>query len=340
MLLCAAATAKVSVITGSALAIAVHASWVDYTSPSTVTPGDVDTAISTATTTDVVPAPGASVTRNVKLLVVRNKDASASNVITVQHFDGTTTSELHKFTLKAGYSWVLGEDGKPLTYDQNGGVVQTPLQGRFLKRTVILTGTTTFTTSVETNFIVARMVAAGGQGGGAPAVSGENGSGGGSGSYAEWAVAVSPNTAYTCAVAAAASSAGTGANGTAGGTTTLTVGGTTVTCNGGSGGLAGTSISIPVLGGAGGTISTNGTLNIPGNAGEPSVCIAVAADNRSGKGADSPLGNGGAAKLNAAAAAGNPAGGFGAGGGGATTTGTATAGGASSAGVIIIDEYS
>lgn len=101
MILLTTTSDVIKVVTGSALNTDVHASYVDL-SGSTVTPGRTNTAISTATTTTVVAAPGASTSRTVKTFTVRNKDASNSQVITVQHYDGTTTVDLVKMTVAAG----------------------------------------------------------------------------------------------------------------------------------------------------------------------------------------------------------------------------------------------
>ncbi len=328
------------IVTASSVALDAHASYMDLNG-STVTPIALNVVqITGTTTTTLVGSPASSTQRAIKYVSIRNTHASSSNQITIQHSDGTTTSTMLKMTLLAGYTLSYNDVyGWEIT-DAGGAPVITPLAGRFLKRTVILNGTTTFTTGPATNSIVARMVAGGGQGGGGIATTGCNGAGGGAGSYAEWAVNVTPNTGYTCAVGAGGTTGGTGVLGQTGGVTTLAIGGTTVTCNAGVGGAVGASISVPVLGGAGGVVSTNGTLNATGGAGGISVCTGTALNNASGKGADSQFGGGGAAKLNASATTGAAAGGFGAGGGGGTTTGTATAGGAGSAGVIIIDEYS
>lgn len=101
MLLLTSTTDKLQVVTGSAVTVDVHASWVDYTT-SAVTPGRTNTAISTAATTDVVAAPAASTYRNVKTLHVRNRHATSSVVVTVKHTDGTTAVELFSYTLLAG----------------------------------------------------------------------------------------------------------------------------------------------------------------------------------------------------------------------------------------------
>jgi hypothetical protein len=93
-----------TVVTGQAVtAIDVHASWMDYASGPTITPGRTNTAsITTATTTTVVGSPAASTQRNVKTLNIRNRDASASCDVTVKHTDGTNNLELIKATLGAG----------------------------------------------------------------------------------------------------------------------------------------------------------------------------------------------------------------------------------------------
>lgn len=101
MLLLTTTADKVQIVTGSALTIDVHASYMDYVaSPESTTPGRKNTAIATAATTDVVDPPAASTSRNVKALYIRNKDASPCD-ITVKHTDGTTAVELKKVTLPA-----------------------------------------------------------------------------------------------------------------------------------------------------------------------------------------------------------------------------------------------
>ncbi len=101
MILLTSTTDKLSVVSGSAVTVDVHASWVDYTT-SAVTPGRTNTAITTAATTDIVAAPAASTYRNVKTLHIRNKHATSTNLITVRHTDGTTIVELFSYSLLAG----------------------------------------------------------------------------------------------------------------------------------------------------------------------------------------------------------------------------------------------
>lgn len=334
MILLTSTSDLLQVITSSTLAIAVHASYVDLNA-GTVTPGRTNTAIASAATTTVVASPGASTQRTVKFLSLQNTGVSAETV-TVQHTDGTTIAKLQSLSLLAGYTLTYDEGAGWTLYDANGNIQTAIGPGRFLKRTVILNGTTTFTTQPGTASIIARMVAGGGAGGGAPAVTGEHGSGGGSGSYAEWQVAASPNTAYTVAVGAG----GTGvsaANGNNGGNTTFAIGATTVTCNGGSGGIVGNSATVPRLGGAGGAQGTNGTLNVAGRPGFPGLMSATVGFG--GMGGDSALGSGGAPTLFAnSVGAAAPL--YGGGGGGAATVGAAQLGGAGANGVIVVDEYS
>jgi hypothetical protein len=119
MLLLTGTAHLIRVITGSATSMEVHASYVDRDASST-TPGSANTPIATAATTTIVGSLPASTVRNVKQIVIRNDDASLSNLITVEHFDGTNAVILFKGTLLAqewvrmdelGYWNVYGTDG-------------------------------------------------------------------------------------------------------------------------------------------------------------------------------------------------------------------------------------
>jgi hypothetical protein len=101
MLNLASTSDALQVVTGQAVAVDVHTSWVDYAS-GTTTPGRTNTAITTATTTSIAGSPAASTTRNVRSVFIRNKDASLSVDVTVRHTDGTTIIECIKITLAAG----------------------------------------------------------------------------------------------------------------------------------------------------------------------------------------------------------------------------------------------
>lgn len=101
----------VRIITGSAVStIGVQAAWVDSASGS-YTPGRTNTNITTAITTTVVGAPAASMVRKLKSLIITNNNALSSCVVTIQHFDGTTSVDIKKITLAANESFVMAEDG-------------------------------------------------------------------------------------------------------------------------------------------------------------------------------------------------------------------------------------
>jgi len=102
-MLLASVTDIIRVITGSAVTTDALATWADTTA-SAFTPGNLPRAITTAATTTLVESPAASTFRQVKFLVIRNKHASSSNEITLQHFDGATAFELWKGVLAAGES--------------------------------------------------------------------------------------------------------------------------------------------------------------------------------------------------------------------------------------------
>lgn len=340
---------KLQVVTGSAVATDMHASYLEVdgsTNPSTITPKSAEAlAIATATTTDLVAAPGVSTTqRLLKTLNIRNTHASSAQTVTVQKVNGSGTATLHKCTLLAGevLQWTP-DDGWSVIDATGSKKLALSGTGRFLKRTVILNGTTSFTTTTQTNSIIARGQAAGGGGGGiATATSAGGGGGGGSaGGYWEKNVAVTPNTAYTCAVGAKGTGGSAGANnGTAGGDTTLTVGATTYTAKGGPGGIGATAVNgVSInLGGAGPAISTNGDVNGGGEPGAPGMGLSATVV-KSGQGGTSAFGGAGAsAKTQGAGAA---AIGFGSGGAGACLIngGASVAGGNGGDGVLIIDEY-
>lgn len=107
MLLLPSTTDKLQLTTSAAVTVDVHASFVDMTTadPPVVkgsTTSKQNTAISTATTTDIVAAPAASTIRNVKTVNIRNKHASASVDVTAIYDANGTDYELFKATLRAG----------------------------------------------------------------------------------------------------------------------------------------------------------------------------------------------------------------------------------------------
>jgi hypothetical protein len=149
MLLQLSTTDKIQMVTGSAGSVDYFASYID--GPSTISGDATYDNITTAATTDIVPAPASGVLRNTKTINIRNKHASNSNTITVQWTDGTKTVELFKATLSAGevmtyvegIGWVVyASDGsykaqsgrvlfKCLTADDTGGANSTSAQPWF-----------------------------------------------------------------------------------------------------------------------------------------------------------------------------------------------------------------
>ena len=120
MLILASTSDLVRVVTSAAAQIEVHASYVDWNGTA-VTPGRTNTAaITTATTTTVVPSPGSGVQRNVKHLNITNDHASQSCSVTVEHTDGTNAIELMAFTLLPGENMIFGEEGRWADRDANG----------------------------------------------------------------------------------------------------------------------------------------------------------------------------------------------------------------------------
>lgn len=104
MLLLAATTDKLQLTTAVATAIDVHVSYVDA-SNTTLVPsgaGKQNTAITTATTTDILAAPGASTVRNAKTINIRNKDSTLANTVTVIFDQNGTDFVMHSVTLLAG----------------------------------------------------------------------------------------------------------------------------------------------------------------------------------------------------------------------------------------------
>lgn len=110
---------KVQLVTASALNTDVHASYIDYNG-TTVTPDRKNTSVTTAATTDIIPVPGSGVFRKIKNISIRNRDASASQDVTVKLTDGTFAAELIKATLLAGESLVYNDVAGWMQFDATG----------------------------------------------------------------------------------------------------------------------------------------------------------------------------------------------------------------------------
>lgn len=121
MLLLTSTSDILRVVTSTAgSSINVHTSWVDNAS-GTITPGRQNTAaITTAATTTIVPAPGASTQRNVRGVYITNNHATVGTQVTVQHFDGTNSEDLMGVTLSPGENLVMNEEGEWVHHDAQG----------------------------------------------------------------------------------------------------------------------------------------------------------------------------------------------------------------------------
>lgn len=121
MLLLTSTSDIIRVVTGSPVStITVQASYVDNAS-GTITPGRTNTNITTATTTTIVAAPGSSTQRNVKGIHITNNSAASSTQVTVQHFDGTTSTDIMGVTLLAGENLIMTDSGDWNHHDAQGG---------------------------------------------------------------------------------------------------------------------------------------------------------------------------------------------------------------------------
>lgn len=105
------------VITSSTADLHCLSGFADDAATPEFTPGGPPVRITSATTTTLVAAPGSSVRRMVKYLLLRNAHASTANTITLQHYDGTNATTLWAGTLAAGESlqWTSDRGFCPLS---------------------------------------------------------------------------------------------------------------------------------------------------------------------------------------------------------------------------------
>src|SRR5262245_48345753 len=104
MIFLAATTDKLQLTTSAAATIDVNCNYIDANSSTLAASGGgkQNTAISTATTTDILAAPASSTLRTLKQMTARNKHASLACDVTVLFDQNATDFELHKVTLNAG----------------------------------------------------------------------------------------------------------------------------------------------------------------------------------------------------------------------------------------------
>lgn len=268
-----------------------------------------------------------------------NTHATITTLGILKHYiAGTGRILFFSVTMKPGDRLEYGENGMWAHYDQMMGVYTALAIA--LSRTVLTSGSGTYTPPPGSRAIYVRMVPGGGAGGSSDgaASSGGAGAGGGAGSYCEKLISP-PAASYSYAVGVGGTPGAIG--NTVGGNGTDTTFGS-LTAKGGTGGPGSgvaAATALTVAGGAGGVAGSGGDINPPGAPGSPSW-RASATILQSGAGGNSPLGGGANGRVtqgDGAAAAANT----GAGGAGGCSVNSATdqAGGAGGSGVIIIDEW-
>ena len=257
MILLTSTSDKITVTTGAAGTIGVHASWVDL-SGTTVTPDRANFSITSATTTDVVASPASSVTRNVKLLSVWNDGATQD--VTITHTDGTTAVDLWVGSIPAQSGVVFDETcGWKIIGAETPADIQTFTfpGGRWIKPN-----------SFTPSWVLTRVWGGGGGGGAgaslATAAVAKGGSGGGGGAMATvlFPAAILPDI-LTVTIGAGGLPGSPGAAGAAGndagngGATSITI----------SGNLAASVVATPAylsvgggVAGRGGVITASATL--------------------------------------------------------------------------------
>ena len=134
MLLLVSTSDKINVITtGGPADVNVHCSYVDYDGTNVV-PGRKNTAITTATTTDVSGSPSSGQYRNVKTLHIANVDTADSITVEIQHTDGTTAIQLEKVVLLPGERIAYREGIGTRVIDANGAEKVNPSAAVYVKR--------------------------------------------------------------------------------------------------------------------------------------------------------------------------------------------------------------
>lgn len=344
MLTLQGASETIRVVSDNTATLDVYASFTDDVAGTITTKGPQGTAISTATTTPVVAAPGASNRRAISHLIIENKSGATTANPIVQWFDGTNAFQLIQTSLAPGESLHYEDGDGWRVCSADGSVKQTTSgPGQFLRRTIYTTGSAaTHTFLAATRAVRAIGLACGGGGGGCSSSASNCAVGGGGAAGGLFDVLVTGTAfstgTYTVSATGGTAGANTGGTGGTGADTTLVIGATTYTAKGGLGGVGQTfgTAAAAVLGGAG-VVSTNANINGAGAPGGWAYRVSGTV-GVSGAGGSSIYGSGGNARNTQGA--GNAAIGFGAGGGGGCALSAAVTGGAGGPGLLIIEEYS
>lgn len=340
---------KVQLTPSSTSALEVRVDFIEATTASgiitadTFKPDNQRTVFSTAVVADILTAPAANRVRNPQHITARNTGATnpALNTVLVEVVNAAGNADLFNVPLAVGEWLTWNETGVLFVYATDGSVKSSAGPGRFLRRNLLVSGTS-YTTGADCSKIKITVIGGGGGGGGCSSVAAAAAAagGGGSGAKAEKTFDVSPSTAYAYTIGAAGA-ANSGAAGGNGGSSTFVVGATTVTAPGGTGGPLATAATTLTAraGGDGGALATNGDHNKGGNPGAYGVVLIVATPIvASGSGGSGAYGDGGLGLV--AVGAGNAGTGNGAGGSGSATGASAVrAGGAGSVGCCVVEEY-
>lgn len=151
----------IRIVTSSTADVHAQTSWADITT-TVFTPGRTNTVITSATTTTIVASPGASTQRQIKTIVIYNAHASTANTVTIQHYDGTTSNTVYKYTLAAaesieynGANWIqFDANGSPKSTTSLGILTSAQLAAALTDETgtgsVVFGTSPTFTTNITT----------------------------------------------------------------------------------------------------------------------------------------------------------------------------------------------
>jgi hypothetical protein len=275
MIYLASTSDKLQVVTSSANAVHVHATYMDL-SGTTVTPSRTDTSIASATTTDVVGSPSASTTRKIKFLSLFNDHATTAQDIVIRHTDGTTAVDLWAGSVAAQTGVTFNEKG--------GWRVASPFPSADIQTFDFPGGTWNKPAGQRTGLTLIRLWGSGGGGGGgaslATAVIAKGGAGGGGGACISQIFLTDelPDTLRVIISSGGIGGAGglAGAAGTGGATglSSFVRSSTTIFLNvtGGVGGAGGATSALNQTGGAGsGTHGASGGVPVSAASGQPST---------------------------------------------------------------------
>lgn len=122
MLILSSTSDLIRVVTGSAASVTCSVAAVDNASGTISVPDTPPiAAITSATTTTIVAAPGSGVQRNVKGIALTNNHATVSTTVVVQRYNGTYTADLMGVTLLPGENCIMDESGAWHHHDAQGG---------------------------------------------------------------------------------------------------------------------------------------------------------------------------------------------------------------------------